>query len=187
MTASAVGSYEFRQLVMNTLTGAWGPMSNWGSSQIQSIAVLDGKTYALVNEGIAGSFYDGAILEIDTGTTDDFSWIGTSNVGSATEAVAFTIEQSYNYLDQPGRNKELRWAKPIVDNGAEQTVSFGADVDYEDSPNLGSVTFQAGVNTQKYTIAEDIGDAFSLVMEGSVSSSLSYIATTLEFNNGGTF
>ncbi len=156
---SATSSVQF---VRNTITGAWCKFTGWPA-----------RTFAVFSNKLYFGAPDGKVYRADSGTSDASASIDTN------------LRWAYNYLGDRSNQKQLGLARPILSASNDVSFGLGADVDFEDGPNPGTVTTEASagsswnqaswnqakwkraeVSSKNWYAIEGLGRAIALKMTG---------------------
>lgn len=98
------------QFVMNPLNGAWQRFTGWNANcfEIFNNSLYFGDNHGSVNLAYAGYQDLGEIINVD-------------------------IQCAFNYLEQPGRIKNLSMLRPFLKVDIPVTIQLGVDVDFSDT------------------------------------------------------
>lgn len=104
------GGGIYYQYVVNTLTGAW--------CQYQG---MNGQTWVSMNGALYFGAADGVVYQAESGTSDNGSDITAEYRGA------------YQYIGGEGLIKRVTMARPVFQTTGPLTVSFGVDVDFNNT------------------------------------------------------
>jgi len=109
------GSYQ-QQYVMNTITKAW---ANFTGLSANCWAIFNDEPY-FGGSGFVGKFWD--------------SW---SDNGAA---IVGDVQGAYNYFNMRGRTKRWTMLRPILTSNGNPSALIGLNIDFTDSPPVGSLS-----------------------------------------------
>lgn len=115
------GSNSFQQYVVNTLTGAWCK-------------------YTGMN-GLCWASQDGALY---FGGTDGYVYLGENGTSDNGVDIVAEYRGAYQYVGGEGLIKRATMARPVFQTTGPITVSFGIDVDFNNTSLTNPVTSYAG-------------------------------------------
>lgn len=107
------------QLVMNTVTGAWGQFTN-----------LNGGCWVVANDTLYFGGNAGVVYQADSGYQDNGS------------AINWEVQTAWQ---MPGgaRNKMFKLVRPVMNTGSGVAYAIGVDVDFSVNTPIGTVSAQA--------------------------------------------
>jgi len=172
-------SIEAHQYVLNTNTGAWCRFKDWNAN---CFGIFGDNLYFGGN---------GTVYKADTGDSDDGADISA------------TVRTSFSYLGNPGRNKTIMLARPLLSTDGNLTTAMGVDVDFASDTPTGTPTFTeaAGENWNEAVWNEAVwggkpevkkdwqavsgyGDAFALRFNTSTQGEVKWSATNWLYEPG---
>lgn len=108
---------EFRQLVMNTDTGAWCEFTNW-----------NGPCFGLYNDDIYFGGTDGVVYKANTGNQDDGS------------PITFDYQSAFSDFGAKGMQKIFHMIRSLFITNGSPTVLQSMNVDFSDVEPVGTLT-----------------------------------------------
>jgi len=121
---------EQHQYVMNPMNGSWSRFTGWNAS---SMEIFNNSLYYGTNDGNVALAY-----------------CGSQDLGAQIEV---DIKCAFNYLDQPGRVKNMSMLRPYFSVDVPITIQLGVDVDFADNAPTFPVNIIIPTGTSLWDVA----------------------------------